>query len=494
MESQVIKRVVIAGGGTAGWVTAAILSQQLGPLLDITLVESEEIGTVGVGEATFPTVRSFHALCALDEREFMAASRGSIKLGISFENWARKGDRYIHSFGAIGKATWMGEFHHYWMQAKREGFGGELGDYCLEYKAAEAGKFMLSEKLPINYAYHFDASLYARYLRKVTEPKGVKRIEGKIAAVEQDGETGFVKALLLEGGARIEGDLFIDCTGFRGLLIEQKLKAGWEDWGQWLRNDCALATQTPSPELPPYTRAIAHEAGWQWKIPLQHRVGTGYVFSSKHISEEDARKTLLANLDGEPIREPWLLRFRAGRRRKTWDKNVIAIGLSSGFIEPLESTSIHLFQIAATRLIQLFPFGGVNEALAARHNEQSRIEIEKVRDFIIMHYKLTERDDTPYWRDCRDMDIPDSIAQRIALFKESAVVYQDPDEMFRVDSWLQVMFGQRLMPKSHHLMGAMLGADRLRAALDTLKGNIADVVARMPTHKEFLERYCPGGE
>ncbi|MBL8548800.1 MAG: tryptophan 7-halogenase [Hyphomonadaceae bacterium] len=490
---QVVKRVVIAGGGTAGWVTAAVLAEQLGQLIEITLVESEEIGTVGVGEATFPTVRNFHILCNLDERAFMSASQGSFKLGISFENWARKGDRYIHSFGTIGRSTWMGDFHHFWLQARAEGYEGGLSDLCLEYKAAEQGKFAISDKVNINYAYHFDAGLYARYLRQVSEPKGVKRIEGKIVDVAQNGETGFIEALTLDNGQRIEGDLFIDCTGFRGLLIEQKLKAGWEDWGKWLRNDSALAVQTPSTdEIPPFTRAIAHEAGWQWKIPLQHRVGNGLVYASDYISEEDARKTLIANLDREPLFEPRLIRFRAGRRLKAWDKNVIAMGLASGFIEPLESTSIHLFQIAATRLVQLFPFSGCTPSIMARNNALAQQELEKVRDFIIMHYKLTERDDTPYWRDCGAMEIPDSIAQRIALFRENGLVYQEGDEMFRVDSWLQVMLGQRLEPQGRHHMGRMLPQDRLRAALDSLKGSVAAAVEKMPTHKQFLAQYCPG--
>jgi tryptophan halogenase len=299
----------------------------------------------------------------------------------------------------------------------------------------------------------------------------------------------------LDSEERIEGDLFIDCTGFRGLLITQTLKIGWEDWGHWLRNDSALAVQTPSmDEIPPYTRAIARQAGWQWRIPLQHRVGNGLVYSSDYIGEDEARATLLQHLDGEPLFEPRLIKFRAGRRLKAWDKNVISMGLSSGFVEPLESTSIHLFQIAATRLIQLFPFSGANEVIARRYNDQSQAEFEKIRDFIILHYKLTERDDTQYWRDCRGMDIPESLAQRIALFRENAIVYQGPDEMFRVDSWLQVMLGQRLIPRSYHHMARLLGEERLRNALDTLSGKIAGAAAKMPTHRAFLDRYCsPAG-
>ena len=491
MHEQVVKRVVVAGGGTAGWTVAALLAQQLGPLLDITLVESEAIGTVGVGEATIPTFRSFHALLGVDEREFMRATQASFKLGISFENWDRLGDRYIHPFGDLGKSTWMADFHHMWLAAQARGFGGEPGDYCFEHQAAAAGKFAVSEKSRINYAYHLDAGLYAGFLRQQFAPRGIKRIEGRIARVEQDGASGHVTALVMEDGQRVPGDLFVDCTGFRGLLIEQTLQAGYEDWRHWLPTDSALAVQTESTgEIPPYTRAIARSAGWQWRIPLQHRVGNGMVFCSAHQEESAARDELLANLEGEPLTEPRLIRYVTGRRRKTWDKNVVAIGLSSGFLEPLESTSIHLIQIGAMRLVQLFPFGGNFEALAARYNAQLGYEIERVRDFIILHYTLTHRDDAPFWRSCRDMDIPDSLAERIALFRDSGIVYQASDELFRVASWLFVMVGQGVQPRSHHHMGALLGDERLRNALDSLRTNIGRAVERMPAHREFLERYC----
>jgi tryptophan halogenase len=481
---------VIAGGGTAGWIAAAALAQQLGPLLDITLVESDDIGTVGVGEATIPTVRTFHQLIGLDERGFMRATQGTFKLGISFEDWAKLGDRYIHAFGDIGKSTWMGDFQNMWLEAKAHGFGGELGDYCFELQAARAGKFATAETAKINYAYHFDAGLYAGYLRQLFEPKGVKRIEGKITGVEQHPETGFVEALIMESGARVEGDLFIDCTGFRGLLIEQTLKAGYQDWGHWLLTDSALAVQTRSTsEVPPYTRAIAREAGWQWKIPLQHRVGNGLVYCSQYVSEDNARRTLLAHLDAEALFEPRLIKYRTGVRRKIWDKNVVAMGLASGFLEPLESTSIHLIMVGVTRLIQLFPFGGVNEALIGHYNEKSRNEFERIRDFVILHYKLTEREDTPFWRACREMEIPETLAQRIALFRASGYAYQAPDDLFRVTSWLLVMLGQRLSPQGHHHMGRLLGQKRLRQALEALKTNIADAVGRMPAHKAFLDQY-----
>jgi tryptophan halogenase len=491
VEEQRVKRVVVTGGGTAGWLTAAALVKQFGSMLDITLVESEEIGTVGVGEATFPSIQSFHRLLDLNEQEFMRATKATFKLAISFENWGGLGDRYLHAFGNIGRSTWMGDFQHYWLAAQEDGFGGDLGEYCFERQAAAAGKFATSENVKVNYAYQFDAGLYAAYLRKLSEPMGVKRVEGKIKSVDQHPETGYVTALNLESGESVTGDLFVDCSGFRGLLIEQTLKAGYEDYSPWLFTDRALAVQTPSgKDIPPYTRAIARNSGWQWRIPLQHRVGNGMVFSSRHQGEDEARALLLANLEGEPLFEPRLLKFKAGRRLKAWDKNVVSMGLSSGFIEPLESTSIHLIQIGVTRLMQLFPFAGITQSLIYRYNEQSKLEYERIRDFIILHYKVTERDDSQFWRDCRDMQIPDTLAHRIELFRESAMAYQATDEMFRVESWMQVMLGQRLRPRSYHHMGRMLGPERLRNALDTLKSSIAGAVAKMPSHRQFLETYC----
>lgn len=491
MDGQVVKRVVIAGGGTAGWTVAAALAKQLGPLLDITLVESDEIGTIGVGESTIPTVRSFHRLLGLDEREFMRATQASFKLGIEFRDWARTGDRYFHSFGQIGRSTWMGDFQHMWLQARVDGFGGELGDYCFELQAAEAGKFSAAEKTPLNYAYHLDATAYGQFLRRWSEPIGVKRIEGKIAEVRQASENGFIEALVLESGQVIEGDLFIDCTGFRGLLIEQTLQTGYEDWTHWLSTDSAIAVQSEATgPAPPYTKAIAHRAGWRWQIPLQHRVGNGLVFASEHLSDDEAHELLAGSVEGAMLTEPRVIRFRTGRRRKAWNKNCIAFGLSSGFVEPLESTSIHLIMIGVTRLMQLFPFGGVNEPVAKRFNDLSQHELEGIRDFIILHYHLNERQDSEFWRRCRAMEIPDSLANRIALFRDSAQAYQASDELFRTDSWVQVMLGQRLEPKSHHQMGRLLGSDQLRGALDALKGNIANAVARLPEHQQFLDSYC----
>jgi tryptophan 7-halogenase len=489
--SQKIKKVVIAGGGTSGWCTAIALSRQLGTLLDITLIESAEIGTVGVGEATFPTICSFHKIHGIDEQEFLTATLGSIKLGISFENWARKGDRYIHPFGSFGKPSWIGGFYHYWLAAKARGYEGELDDMCLELQAAKAHKFAITENPKLNYAYHFDAALYAKFLRKLSEEKGVNRIEGKIVGVKQHPDNGFIESVVLESGVCIEGDFFIDCTGFRGLLIEETLNAGYEKWGQWLRNDSAVALQTEfSGDIPPYTRAIAHDSGWQWKIPLQHRQGTGHVYSSAYISDEDARNTLLQNLDGDIRAELRLLKFNTGRRKKAWVKNCVAIGLAGGFVEPLESTSIHLIQIGVTRLLQLFPFEGCNEHLIRRYNELSRIEYENVRDFIILHYKATERDDTAYWRDCRDMSIPDSLLERIELFKKTGHIQHGPDEVFGITSWLQVMMGQRLEPSGYHHFPHVISDDEIRFGLTSMKTKIAKAVEQLPSHSDFLKSYC----
>ncbi len=490
MDGPGVRRVVVAGGGTAGWTVAFALVKQLGPLIDIALVESDEIGTVGVGESTIPTCRTFHQYMGIDEREFMRATNSTFKLGISFENWAVDGDRYIHSFGTLGRGTWMADFHHFWLEARRQGWAGDIGEYCFEHQAAVAEKFATSDEAAINYAYHLDATSYGQYLRGIAEKLGVRRVEGKIREVRQNSGSGDIEALLLESGETVEGDLFIDCTGFRGLLIEQTLKAGFEEWGQWLPTDSALPVQTESVGSPrPYTRAIAHKAGWRWQIPLQHRVGNGLVFASEFMDEEEARTLLSGELEGAPLFEPRLIRFKAGRRRKSWVNNCIAVGLSSGFVEPLESTSIHLIMIAVTRLLQEFPFGGVTPALRSRFNDQADREIIGIRDFIILHYHATNREDSDFWRHCRSMAIPDTLAERIELFREQAHAYQDSHDLFRVDSWVQVLLGQGQQPASYNHVAQRMPEERLRDALSTLQSNIARSVAAMPTHGQFLEQY-----
>ncbi|WP_140984576.1 tryptophan halogenase family protein [Asticcacaulis tiandongensis] len=490
MSTQTIRKVVIAGGGSAGWCAATALTRLLGPLLEVTLVESKDIGIIGVGEATVPTIRNFHHLLNIDEKEFMRATNGSIKMAIRFENWARLGDSYIHSFGIVGKSPWMANFHHMWHQANAEGIGGELGEYCLEHEAARAGKFQTGPNAKINYAYHLDTALYGKYLRDLSEKAGVNRIEGTIKHVKQDAETGNITALVLETGETVEGDLFIDCTGMRGLLIEQTLKTGYDDWDHWLANDRAIALQAESTgPFMPYTEAIAHADGWRWRIPLQNRVGTGLVYSSKTLSDDDAMTRFEGLLEGAKLTEPSFIKFRTGRRRKVWNKNVIAFGLSSGFIEPLESTNIHLFHAGITRLVQNFPFAGISDAARNHFNEVTRHEVEHVRDFVIMHYKLTERDDSEYWRARRDMPVPDTLAERIALYRENAKLYQWNDEVFRIDSWLQVMHGQRLKPERWHHLGRLMTIEQMTTALNGLSSNIASTVSKMPTHGDFLKSW-----
>ena len=491
MDHPQIKRVVIAGGGTAGWVTAAALVKHLGALIDITLVESDAIGTVGVGESTIPTARTFHQFLGINEPVFVSATQASFKLGIEFENWRHIGDRYFHSFGSVGRSVLTADFQHFWLEARRQGFGGDFGDYSLELQAAASGKFATSPESPLAYAYHLDATAYARFLRGLAEPAGVTRVEGKIIDVAQNAESGLIDALVLDSGIRIEGDLFIDCTGFRALLIDGAMNAAFEDWSQWLSTDSAFAVQTESTGAPvPYTRAIAHEAGWRWRIPLQHRVGNGLVFSSADMSDDAARSLLLDLIDGTPLFDPRLIRYRSGFR-PPWKGNCIALGLSGGFLEPLESTSIHLIMIGVTRLIQLFPFYGLAPALADRFNDQTRREWEHVRDFLIMHYKLTDRDDSSFWRRCRDMPIPDSLASRIALFREAAMAHQGPDELFRIDSWVQVMMGQGIEPEGYHHIARTMPPEQLSEALGNLRQEIAARLAPMPSHQEFLRRYAP---
>ena len=491
MEGQKVRKIVIAGGGTAGWIAAFALVRNLKGIVDIVLVESEEIGTVGVGESTIPTSRTFHQYMGIDETDFVRATGSTFKLGIAFENWRTEGSRYFHPFGRIGHPTWLADFHHFWLRAKHLGFGGELGDYCLEQRAGEAQKFESTPQLGTNYAYHLDAGLYGRYLRKLAVADGVTRIEGKIAEVHQDPGSGDIRSLLLESGQEIAGDLFLDCTGFRGLLLGQKLGVEFEDWTHWLPTDAAIAVQTSEVEPPrPYTRAMAHKAGWMWRIPLQHRVGNGIVFSSAHMSPEEAERLLRERIEGDVLIEPRLIRFRAGSRRKVWVKNCIGIGLSTGFIEPLESTSIHLIMIAITRLLQMFPYGGISEATAERFNFLSARELEGIRDFIVLHYHATNREDSDFWRHCRTMDVPDTLRHRLALFRDLAHAFQESHDLFTVDSWVTVMLGQGVTPANFHPAALRVPEDKLRQSLEAARANVARAVERMPRHEEWLRRYA----
>jgi len=485
------QRVVIAGGGTAGWIAAVALSKKLGSLLNITLVESKQMGTIGVGEATIPTARTFHKLLGIDESALMKATEATFKLGISFEDWGKKGDRYIHSFGQTGKESWLSEFQHYWLHGKAQGFSSDFGDYCLELQAAKQGKFATSDKSPINYAYHLDALLYAKFLRSIAIEHGVVHTEGTISKVNQNASTGNIESLTLESGTTIEGDLFIDCTGFEALLIEQTLETGFEDWSHLLPCDSAVAVQTDVTGTPlPMTRSVALDAGWRWCIPLQNRMGNGYVYSSRHISDDEATASLLREVEGNPINDPRVIKHRPGIRRKVWNKNCVAIGLSAGFLEPLESTGIHLFMMGITRLMQLFPFNGVDQSLQDQYNTLAVGELTSIRDFILLHYHATQRDDSSFWRRCKNMDIPDTLAHRIALFQKNGHAYQAAGELFRVDSWTQVMLGQGIEPEHYHHLAKTMGDDQLAIYLNSMKDAIGMTVEKLPSHQTFIDQYC----
>ncbi len=485
------QRVVIAGGGTAGWISAAALSRKFGDLLDITLVESEAIGTVGVGEATIPPMRVFHKLIGIDEQAFMRATSATFKLGISFENWGQIGERYLHSFGKTGRETWLAEFVHFWLRAQELGMAEGFGDYCLEHEAALQNRFATSPSSKVNFAYHLDATRYAAFLRELSEAAGVKRVEGKIDEVVLDSESGDINALKLDNGELIPGDLFIDCTGFRALLIEEALHAGYDNWQHWLPCDSATVVQTQlTGEPKPYTRSIAHEAGWRWQIPLQHRMGNGLVYASQFMDEASAKAKLLEDVEGAPCSEPRTLRFVTGCRKAQWKKNCVSLGLASGFIEPLESTSIHLVIMGITRLMQMFPFDGIRASTRDEFNAQSRLELEKIRDFIVLHYHQTQRNDTPFWDYCRNMDIPESLAHRMALFRDSAKAFQKDGELFRVDSWTQVMLGQGLVPERYHPSANIMQPEEMRTFFEGMRKQVVDAVAQLPQHGQFIQRYC----
>ncbi|XOV77691.1 MAG: tryptophan halogenase family protein [Aestuariibacter sp.] len=493
--NKVVKKVVVVGGGTAGWMSAAVLKRMLGNTIDVELVESESIGTVGVGEATIPPIMLLNNLLGLDEREFLRETNATMKLAIKFENWRVKGESYYHTFGAPGKSFAFCHFHHYFKRAQGLGLKESLWDFDLNYLACEAGKFAHIKSpdpvIEMPYAYHFDASLYAKFLRKKSEQMGVVRTEGLIESVNQDELNGFITSVVLQSGQQIEGDLFIDCSGFRGLLIQQKLGTGYEDWTHWLPCDRAVAV--PSKRLEktlPYTRSIAHSAGWQWRIPLQHRNGNGLVYSSNHCSDDAALQTLMSNLDTEAIGEPNFIRFKTGRRRKQWNRNVVAIGLASGFLEPLESTSIHLIQSGIVRLIHLFPHAGVEQKLVEEYNKQSQIEYEQVRDFIILHYHLNERDDSQFWKDVRNMDVPESLTHKIELFRSNGMLFREQNDLFLEPSWLQVMMGQGIQPQDYHPLANAMPENKL---LDLMKNLIKvknDPISKIASHDEFISQFC----
>ncbi len=485
------RRVVIAGGGTAGWMAAAAVSQLMGDTVDVTLVESDAIPAVGVGEATIPTLHVLHRLLGINEREFMAETDATLKLGIAFENWFKPGHEYLHSFGLIGHETWACGFHHFWLKARSQGWGADLANYIPEYLAALEGRYALPQPGE-HYAYHLDAGLYAKFLRKIAEENHTVRIEGVIDKVNIDPDTGYISSLRLESGQQIGGELFIDCSGFRGLLIEGALHSGFEDWGHHLLCDRAVAVQTESLEPPlPYTRSIARDCGWQWRIPLQSRTGNGFVFCSQYMSDDEAIDVLLKNIRGKPINAPRVIRYRTGVRRAQWNKNCIAVGLSGGFVEPLESTGIHLFQRAIIRLLQFFPNGKtIPQSDIDEFNQASYHEMERIRDFIVLHYHQTERDDTPFWRHCRAMSVPDTLRHRINTFSQSGRVKTWQDEVFAESSWVMVMLGQGIVPQRYHPIVDRLTNNDLKAFVDHVETQTRKKVESWPNHFEFIRRYC----
>tara|TARA_R110002167_G_scaffold359693_1_gene576577 strand:- start:81 stop:1589 length:1509 start_codon:yes stop_codon:yes gene_type:complete len=493
-----IQKIVIVGGGTAGWMTAAAMGKLLkNRMCSITLVESAEVPTIGVGEATIPQLHLFNALLDLDEDEFVRETNATFKHGIQFVDWKHLGHEYIHPFGTIGLNFDGVDFHHYWLKtAKAEGID-RLDNYAFNCVAARENKMMRSVDVPnsplnnIAYAFHFDAGLYVKWLKKFAISQGVERIEAHVNKVHLDNESGFIKTVELADGKQIEADLFIDCSGFKGLLIEEALHTGYESWSHLLPCDSAVVVPSKNTgQLYPYTRSWAQKAGWQWRIPLQHRTGNGHVFSSKYMSDAEAKDILLANIEGEPLAEPRFLRFQTGMRRKQWHKNCVAIGLSSGFIEPLESTSIHLIQSSISRLMSLFPDKHFDPVTIETFNKQADEEIRRIRDFIILHYHLTERQDTGFWRYCNNMEIPDYLQNKIELFKKSGRVFRENDELFNQSSWIAVMIGQGLMPEQYHPMADLLEQKEVSRRLAHVKQVIQQSVDRMPEHQTFIDQHC----
>ena len=489
-----VNKVVILGGGTAGWMSAALLVKTFGRKLDIELVESDQIGTIGVGEATIPPIIQFNQELGIDPKAFIQATKATIKLGIEFENWGKDEHRYMHAFGDIGKSFPLCDFSHFWVKAQQAGLNYDFWDFSLNYQTAKRNSFAILDKIPglnlngLAHAYHFDAGLYAKFLADYCIERGVKRTEGKVAEVVQCEHTGNITTLILENCTRIDGDLFVDCSGMKGLLIEQALNTGYEDWSHWLPADSAVAVPSSATEpLLPYTKSIAHQSGWQWRIPLQHRTGNGMVYSSKYMSDDQAKQLLLSSIDGDALAEPRVIKFKTGRRIKQWNKNVVSIGLASGFLEPLESTSIHMIQSGIVRLVRMFPHQVIDQAMINEFNRQSKLEYERIRDFIILHYKLNQRDDSKFWRDCQRLEIPDTLRHKMELFKSSGLVFRENDELFTKIAWQQVFIGQGLMPEDYHRTADQLNNGELEEMLNSIKQIMSKTAEKVPSHKAFID-------
>lgn len=492
-----IRSVCIVGGGTAGWMTAAALAKVLGPdYADITLIESDEIGIVGVGEATIPQIRLFNQMLGIDEDDFIRRTNGSFKLGIEFVDWGRPGDRYIHPFGKYGIDMQGVSFHAYFLKGRFLGEQHDLAQYSLEASAAKSNRFMRSidaGKSPlsnIGYAYHFDASLYSKYLRDLSEPRGVRRLEGRIIGTSLTPDTGFVEAVTLDDGRRVEADLFIDCSGFRGLLIEQALKTGYHDWSSWLPCDRAVAVPCESAgPLTPYTRSTAREAGWQWRIPLQHRTGNGHVYCSSFISEDAAAQTLLDNLDGQALAEPRFLRFTTGRRKAFWNRNVVALGLASGFMEPLESTSIHMVQSGIAQLLVMFPDRTFDPVEIARYNRVIGEEYVRIRDFLVLHYNANQRPGD-FWAQMRNMEIPDGLREKYEIYRSRGRIFREHDELFSDTSWFAVLAGQNQWPETYDPVADVFDEAETRKRLASIRSVYETCLDQMPAHDAFIRQNC----
>lgn len=498
MSERAIRKIVIVGGGTAGWMAAAAFSALLEKgAVEITLIESDEIGTVGVGEATIPPLAAFNYMVGIDEDEFLAATQGTFKLGIEFVDWGAQGTRYFHPFGPHGQDYRAVPFHQFYLRERKHRPLPDIREWSMSGVAAELGRFARptpESPMPLaqlSYAYHFDAGLYAQFLRRYAEPKGVRRVEGKIVDVTLDTSTGHVQSVTLADGRTIQGELFIDCSGFRGLLIEEKLGTGYEDWSHWLPCDRAVAVPSRLGGPPePFTRSTAREAGWQWRIPLQQRMGNGLVYSSDHLSSEDAETLLLNNLEAESLGSARHLSFTAGRRRLAWNANVISLGLSSGFVEPLESTSIHLVQSGIAKLLALFPDREFNPVERDEYNRQMQDVFEDVRDFIIMHYKVTRRDDSEFWNYCRTMDVPDSLATKLELWRAKGRVFRRGCELFDTPSWVAVLLGQGLMPEEQEPAANAMDRAYMTKAIDQMRLSYRHMAEQMPTHADYIARHC----
>lgn len=491
-----IRSILVIGGGSAGWMAAAALANAFRDGVAIALVESDEIGTVGVGEATIPAIRAFNRQLRLNEREFIRATGASFKLGIEFVNWGRQGHRYFHPFGRFGTEFDIVSIEQYWLKLRSEGSTPGLDDLSLASAAASRGRFAPPAKQGLgatfDYAYHFDAGLYASYLRQYSETRGVVRHEGRIVAVEQDPASGLLRSVKLADGRQLGADLFIDCSGFRALLIEGTMQSGFQDWSHWLPCDRALAVPSArvAGSMTPFTRSTAHEAGWQWRIPLQHRTGNGHVFVSALTTEDEAAQRLLDHLDTERLAEPRLLKFKAGRRASPWVGNVVALGLAAGFLEPLESTSIHLVTSGILRLLALFPTRDFDPQTIERFNSESRLEWENARDFIVLHYHVNQRTDSELWRNCASFDPPDGLKARMHEFRLAGRLHYRPPEVFAKQSWLAVQVGQFVEPTSPHPLVHARPHVNAGEYLKRQASSIRKIAESMPLHDEFIERNC----